>query len=151
MKQLIVVVQNRPGAVADISKVLADININIESMDAEAMREHGVIILSANDSVLQADADGAIGSARAAGVYDGTAGEIVVHGRVDVTLNDGATPNPGDPIYVSTTAGRGTATAPSTSGQYITCIGYVVDNTGYAATPGNTVEILLLIERPVLI
>ena len=68
----------------------------------------------------------------------------------DVILNDGAAPSAGAPIYVSTTAGRGTATAPSTSGQYITCIGFVVDNTGYAAA-GDTVEIMLNCERPVLI
>ena len=59
MKQLIIVVQNRPGAVADISKVLADKNINIESLDAEAMREHGVIILSVDqyDAALRALTD----------------------------------------------------------------------------------------------
>ena len=46
MKQLVIVTEDRPGIVADISTALAEKNINIESIDAEATRCHGVIILS---------------------------------------------------------------------------------------------------------
>ena len=123
----------------------------LQSLTTAGMAAGDIAYLSANDTVLQADADSTLGVARAMGVYNGTAREVVIQGRVDVTLNDGVTPSAGAPIYVSTVAGRGTATAPSGSGEYVTCIGYVVDNTGYAATPGNTVEILLGIERPVLV
>ena len=46
MKQLVIVTEDRPGIVADISTALADQNINIESIDAEATQLHGVFILS---------------------------------------------------------------------------------------------------------
>ncbi len=46
MKQLAIVTEDKPGIVADISTVLANKNINIESIDGEATKCHGVIILS---------------------------------------------------------------------------------------------------------
>jgi len=46
MKQLVIVTEDRPGIVADISTALAEKNINIESIDAEATKLHGVVILS---------------------------------------------------------------------------------------------------------
>ncbi len=46
MKQLAIVTENKPGIVADISTVLAEKNINIETIDAEATKCHGVIIIS---------------------------------------------------------------------------------------------------------
>lgn len=46
MKQLVIVTEDRPGIVADISTALAEKNINIESIDAEATKCHGIFILS---------------------------------------------------------------------------------------------------------
>ena len=46
MKELAIVTEDKPGIVSDISTVLANQNINIESIDAEATQCHGVIILS---------------------------------------------------------------------------------------------------------
>ncbi len=56
MKQLAIVTEDKPGIVADISTVLANQNINIESIDAEATKSHGVIILSVDkyDEALRA-------------------------------------------------------------------------------------------------
>ncbi len=46
MKQLVIVTEDKPGIVADISTALANKNINIESLDAEAAKRHGIVILS---------------------------------------------------------------------------------------------------------
>jgi hypothetical protein len=46
MKQITILVDDRPGVVADISTILADKNINIETIDAEAQDQHGIITLT---------------------------------------------------------------------------------------------------------
>ena len=46
MKQIIIVTDNRPGVVAEISKVLGERGINIETLAAETMEETGVVILT---------------------------------------------------------------------------------------------------------
>lgn len=46
MKEIIILVRNRPGAVAEVSQTLADAGVNIEELDAEAAVENGVITLT---------------------------------------------------------------------------------------------------------
>lgn len=111
-----------------------------------------VAYLSGNDTAGLADAN-TLAASRTIGVYDGNSGEIVVAGRVDVQLDDAGAPSAGDPIYLDANGaanGRGTATAPTTSGDYVVFLGYVIDATGYTSA-GDTVEIFLQMDRPVLI
>jgi hypothetical protein len=46
MKQITVLVDNHPGAIADVTQVLADAQVNIETLDADGAEDHGVIILT---------------------------------------------------------------------------------------------------------
>ncbi len=61
MTRIIVVADNEVGIIADISRVLADSGINIETISAEALGDKGVITLTTEDydGALQAltDAD----------------------------------------------------------------------------------------------
>ena len=56
MSRIIIMANNEVGVIADISKVLADKGINIETIDAEGLGEKGVITLTTDndDSALQA-------------------------------------------------------------------------------------------------
>lgn len=45
MKQITIVTANTPGLVAEVSRVLAERSINIDTIDAEVAGEHAVIIL----------------------------------------------------------------------------------------------------------
>ena len=49
MTRIIIAAKNEVGVIADISRVLADSGINIETISAEALGEKGVITLTAND------------------------------------------------------------------------------------------------------
>lgn len=46
MKQIIIPVPDRPGAVADLSEVLGGAGVNIEDLDAGGVDENGVVILT---------------------------------------------------------------------------------------------------------
>lgn len=46
MKRITVIVRNQPGVVADLTQVLADRDINIETLDADRVAERGVINLT---------------------------------------------------------------------------------------------------------
>jgi hypothetical protein len=46
MKQIAVVAPSAPGKLADLAQVLADAGVNIETIDAEAVGEKGVIVLT---------------------------------------------------------------------------------------------------------
>jgi len=46
MKQITIVTLNSPGLVAEVSKLLADREINIDTLDAEAAGQHAVVILT---------------------------------------------------------------------------------------------------------
>lgn len=56
MKRITVIVDNRPGAVADVTNALAMRGVNIESLDVDAAEEKGVINLTVDryDEALQA-------------------------------------------------------------------------------------------------
>jgi hypothetical protein len=60
MKQIIILTDDRPGAIAEICESLAAENINIESMDAETKMNKGVIIITVDkyDEALQVLRDG---------------------------------------------------------------------------------------------
>lgn len=49
MPRIIVMAQNEVGVIADISRVLADSNINIETISVEALGDKGSISLTADD------------------------------------------------------------------------------------------------------
>jgi len=55
MKQITIVTENRTGVVADVTEALAGNNINIETLDAEAVDDSGIIILTVDryDEALQ--------------------------------------------------------------------------------------------------
>lgn len=56
MKRITVIIDNRPGAVADVTSALAQRGVNIESLDVEGAEEKGVINLTVDryDEALQA-------------------------------------------------------------------------------------------------
>ena len=49
MSRIIVMAKNEVGVIADISRVLADSGINIETISAEALDDKGTITLTADD------------------------------------------------------------------------------------------------------
>ena len=46
MQRIVIVVGDEVGVIADISRLLADDGINIETLDAESHGDHGMIILT---------------------------------------------------------------------------------------------------------
>lgn len=62
MKRITVIVDNRPGAVADVTNALAGRGVNIESLDVDAADEKGVINLTVDryDEALQALRDASL-------------------------------------------------------------------------------------------
>ena len=50
MNRIIVMARNEVGVIADISSVLADNGLNIETISAEALGEKGVITLTTDDN-----------------------------------------------------------------------------------------------------
>ncbi len=46
MKQIVVIVDNHPGIVADLAHVLGERGINIETLEADGADEHGAIVLT---------------------------------------------------------------------------------------------------------
>ncbi len=49
MNRIIVMAKNEVGVIADISRALADNNLNIETISAEALGDEGIITLTTND------------------------------------------------------------------------------------------------------
>ena len=62
MKQITIVAESDPGLLARASEVLAERGINIETLDAETVQEHGVVILTVDryDEALAALRDAGI-------------------------------------------------------------------------------------------
>lgn len=60
MKRITIIAQNQPGVVADITSVLAARDVNIETIDIDALDESGVINLTVDryDEALRALAEG---------------------------------------------------------------------------------------------
>ncbi|NIO09843.1 MAG: ACT domain-containing protein [Deltaproteobacteria bacterium] len=55
MKQITIVAENRVGLLAEITAALAARNVNIETLDAEGINDHGILILTVDkyDEALQ--------------------------------------------------------------------------------------------------
>ncbi|QSH42251.1 ACT domain-containing protein [Lentisphaerota bacterium ZTH] len=49
MKTIKVITENKPGAVAEITEILADSGVNIETLDADTFVNSSVIMLTVND------------------------------------------------------------------------------------------------------
>jgi len=49
MKQIVIVMPNRPGILADISTATGDAGVNIEEIEADAVGEMGVVRLTVDD------------------------------------------------------------------------------------------------------
>ena len=49
MKRIIIMTENQIGVIADIGKILAADNINIETLDAESTGDDGIVILTTDD------------------------------------------------------------------------------------------------------
>ncbi|MCP3965775.1 MAG: hypothetical protein GY750_13160 [Lentisphaerae bacterium] len=49
MKTIKVITENKPGAVAEISEILANNKVNIETLDADTFVNSGVIMLTVDD------------------------------------------------------------------------------------------------------
>ena len=58
----------------------------------------------------------------------GDADELLIEGVVKMSSNTGwSTAKKGSKLYMSTTAGAVTTTAPSTAGEFVRLMGYVID------------------------
>jgi hypothetical protein len=75
-------------------------------------------------------------------VTDAASGdELLVEGVIKMSSNTGwSTAKKGAPLYMSTTAGAVTTTAPSTAGEFVRVVGHVVDATNSTIyfKPDNT-------------
>ncbi len=49
MKQIVVISTNRVGVIADISRILAEKNINIEQLDTSGFSSHGAVIIKTDN------------------------------------------------------------------------------------------------------
>lgn len=49
MNRIIVVARNEVGVIADVSRALADADINIETISAEGVDDHGTVTLTTDD------------------------------------------------------------------------------------------------------
>lgn len=72
-------------------------------------------------------------------------GAVISSGLVDVLFaaGEGASPAANSPVFLSTTAGLGTLTPPSATGQVVVLIGYVKNSTGYSNVSGGTMSVQL--------
>ena len=50
MKRIVIVAGDEVGVIADISRLLADNGINIETLDADSHGDHGMIVLTTDQS-----------------------------------------------------------------------------------------------------
>jgi len=102
--------------------------------------------ISSNNTLTKTDATIAA-SSRAYGVNDGTVGEMVIAGAIALVkfTTAGGSPAAGAPVYLAPSteeagaAGKLTAVAPSTVGQFIAEVGTCQDPSGYAANKTATI------------
>jgi hypothetical protein len=95
-----------------------------ELADADALTTSGVLLAIAMGTSPSADG-------------------MLLRGLFDVHSNFGGTFNQGTPVYVSTTAGEITATAPSGGGDIVRIVGFCTDtaNVIYFNPSNNTLEL----------
>lgn len=109
--------------------------------------------ISGNNTWAKAQAN-AVGTARARGVYMGTANTLTVAGKasglLQAGLNAGIPPAAGQQLYVSpTTAGQLTNIAPQTSGQVEQEFTILLDASGYNNATGSAQPILIAIRMTI--
>ena len=95
---------------------------------AIARNQHRLYNLGSSGWV-QADADATTTSIGLLGiVVDSNSGnDFLVKGIYNTNIVDGTTPAIGDPVYVSTTAGRVTVDAPTAASDVVRCCGHIID------------------------
>lgn len=105
-----------------------------------ALATGSLAYISAANTFAKTDS-AALNSSRVVGVYEGTPGQIFNQGAVLVNMTTaGGSPANGAPVYIAaatddggTGAGKATATPPADgSGLFLTPVGTVLDNSGYA-------------------
>ncbi len=105
--------------------------------------------ISAADTMTKTDAT-AEASSRFFGFNEGTASSMTVFGLVESAkfTTDGGSPSNGAPVYLAlgtadtnTGAGKLTATAPTTAGQFVAEVGLCLNNGNYAGS--KTAEVLI--------
>lgn len=90
----------------------------------------GNIVSLGTTNVVNADADAAQSAKGFLGVVTGSAtgDEILIKGVIKMSSNSSwGTAKAGTPLYLSATAGETTITAPSTTGQYVRVVGWIMD------------------------
>ena len=90
----------------------------------------GNIVSLGTTNVVNADADLAQTAKGFLGVVTGSAtgDEILIKGVIKMSSNSSwGTAKAGTPLYLSATAGETTITAPSTTGQYVRVVGWIMD------------------------
>jgi len=81
---------------------------------------------SASMVVANASAVATASGLLAVGTDSGSPSEMLLEGAVKVPNNDFSSATKGDVLYLSTTSGRVTATAPSSAGEVVRVVGYVL-------------------------
>ena len=81
---------------------------------------------SANMVVADASSVGTASGLLVVGTDLGSPSEMLLEGAVKVPNNDFSSATKGDVLYLSTTSGRVTATAPSSAGEVVRVVGYVL-------------------------
>jgi hypothetical protein len=134
-------------AISKPARYLADIFTNAETFQ---INEGACVYLAVQGSVLEASAtaDNAASvciGAVSADIAAGEDGPVAYEGEITIKFapGEGTLSHARKPVYLSTTDGYGTLTAPSSSGNVILLLGYVVDDTGYDNTAGGT----MLVQR----
>lgn len=107
-----------------------------------------VCYISANNTWLTARSDGSRRQATISGAHAGTAGTMVIQGRIAAAkfTTAGGTPTPGEEVYLAANAddggtGAGKLTAAQPSSGFLTVAGTCLNNTAYA---GSKTSIVLL-------
>ncbi len=110
--------------------------------------------ISDNGGVGLAEADGAAGKARIFGICTddfaasiGAAGACAMNGVVKINKQGTEVWKMGDPIYLHTTAGKGTVTAPTGSGEFVALLGYCAEDT---PASDSTSRLVKLVHEPAI-
>jgi hypothetical protein len=108
--------------------------------------------ISSNSTISKANAT-AISTARFYGIYEGTAGSAVVQGMVsDAVFIASLTLTAGQPIYLSTTAGKFTNDVSAfATGNVVAEVGILVDALTYNGTSDFLAKFLIQPKAPIIL
>lgn len=102
-------------------------SIIITGLTTTGVTSGHAVYVSGASTVTACDANGTAAQATCFGFYEGTSGSVKTAGVVAPVFD--AAPTAGDRIYLSLTAGQVTATAPSTTGDYVAPVGIALTTT----------------------